>query len=247
VERTQEQFDRYVARDSGPIGLISLVTVTLLLVTWFGELSPEWRFRLTILSGILWVVLLIDLVILLRLAPNRAAFVGRNLGYVLGVLFPPLRILLIGRVVRFIRTSRQEHLANRITLVVAILAAEVIVLGSLIEVLVERDAPGATILNMGDGIWWGIVTVATVGYGDVVPVTAAGQFVGAMVMLVGISLLSVITANVASRFVKYSRPTTSAADAQSLADIKASLARLESSAALHPGPDAAQPTPDLTK
>ena len=53
-------------------------------------------------------------------------------------------------------------------------------------VAAERGAPHATILNLGDALYWSIVTMATVGYGDMVPVTVLGRLLAVMLMLSGI-------------------------------------------------------------
>jgi len=52
--------------------------------------------------------------------------------------------------------------------------------------------------NTWDGIWWAWVTVTTVGYGDVVPQTASGRVFAVVLMLMGISMLSLITANISA-------------------------------------------------
>ena len=59
--------------------------------------------------------------------------------------------------------------------------------------------------SIGSGLWWAVQTVTTVGYGDHVPTTVAGQLVAALVMLVGIGFLTVITAAITSTFVSRSR------------------------------------------
>ena len=66
--------------------------------------------------------------------------------------------------------------------------------------ILERDGGGA-IDGFGTALWWALATVTTVGYGDVVPATAAGRVVGVAVMLVGIGLFGVLTANIAAYFV----------------------------------------------
>ena len=59
--------------------------------------------------------------------------------------------------------------------------------------------------SIGSGLWWAVLTVTTVGYGDHVPATTAGKLVAALVMLVGIGFLTVITAAITSTFVARSR------------------------------------------
>ncbi len=67
--------------------------------------------------------------------------------------------------------------------------------------IAEYRAPGATIHNFEQGLWWSVVTVTTVGYGDKYPVTGFGQGVAIVLMFVGIGLIGVLTATVASYFV----------------------------------------------
>ncbi len=54
--------------------------------------------------------------------------------------------------------------------------------------------------SYGDAVWWAMVTVTTVGYGDIVPQTAEGQVVAVMLMLVGVILLGTVAASLASFF-----------------------------------------------
>ena len=66
----------------------------------------------------------------------------------------------------------------------------------------ESHQRGSNIHAFSDAIWWAMVTVTTVGYGDRFPVTAAGRGVAVVLMLVGIGLVGVVTATVASYFVE---------------------------------------------
>jgi voltage-gated potassium channel len=59
--------------------------------------------------------------------------------------------------------------------------------------------------DIGDGLWWSIQTVTTVGYGDLVPTNTLGRLIAALVMLAGIGFLTVVTATITSTFVEAAR------------------------------------------
>lgn len=76
-----------------------------------------------------------------------------------------------------------------------------VVLGGLVVWLFDRtDFP-----NLGAGLWWSLQTVTTVGYGDVVPTTAVGRVVGAVIMLEALAFVSILTAAITSNFVERAR------------------------------------------
>jgi voltage-gated potassium channel len=83
------------------------------------------------------------------------------------------------------------------------------------------------------GLWWAVQTVTTVGYGDHVPTTAAGQLIAAFVMLAGIGFLTVITAAITSTFVSRSRIEQTVAEggdaptAEQLREMNERLGRIE--------------------
>ena len=62
----------------------------------------------------------------------------------------------------------------------------------------ERDAPGANITTFGDAIWWALVTIATVGYGDMYPVTALGRFYAVLLMAGGVAIVGTASATIIS-------------------------------------------------
>ncbi len=74
--------------------------------------------------------------------------------------------------------------------------------GAWLVLLFEKDAAGSNIHDYAEALWWAIVTVTTVGYGDRYPVTEGGRAVATVLMLTGIGLIGVLTATVASVFVK---------------------------------------------
>jgi voltage-gated potassium channel len=68
--------------------------------------------------------------------------------------------------------------------------------GFLVTLVDKRDFP-----TFGDGVWWAIVTLGTVGYGDIVPHTAWGRVVGSLVIVFGVTFIAFLTATVTSAFV----------------------------------------------
>lgn len=101
------------------------------------------------------------------------------------------------RVLRTIRRIRRE----RVFFIVGALGA-VIVLSAAGIYILELGDPTSQIKTFGDALWWAVETIATVGYGDVVPKTPGGRILAAGTILGGVGLLSIITATIASVFVE---------------------------------------------
>lgn len=79
-----------------------------------------------------------------------------------------------------------------------LVAVTIVAVGAGLVYLLERDAAASTFEGPADALWWALVTATTVGYGDHYPVTAAGRGVAVLLMLLGIGVFSVVTANVAA-------------------------------------------------
>ena len=76
-----------------------------------------------------------------------------------------------------------------------------LIIATTVIVAFERDS-GSRLAEYPDALWWGVVTVTTVGYGDITPETVGGRIIAALLMIVGIGLFSFVTANVAARFAR---------------------------------------------
>lgn len=96
-----------------------------------------------------------------------------------------------------IANSRDAILPRVLALVVAL-----VVLGGALVNQFEHGVEGANIKDLGDAMWWAVVTIATVGYGDRFPVTTGGRLVGLFLMFFGVGVLSILTATIASFFVE---------------------------------------------
>jgi voltage-gated potassium channel len=99
---------------------------------------------------------------------------------------------------RWIRRRAERAVSNRHVLPFLILAIAVI---SVVTGVVARLIDRRDFHSIGDGIWWSIVTLGTVGYGDIVPHTAWGRVLGSIVIVCGVTFIAFLTATVTSLFV----------------------------------------------
>ena len=99
---------------------------------------------------------------------------------------------------RWIRRRAERAVARRHVLPFLILAITVLAVatGVVARLIDRRDFH-----SVGDGIWWSIVTLGTVGYGDIVPHTAWGRVLGSIVIVCGVTFIAFLTATVTSLFV----------------------------------------------
>ncbi len=156
----------------------------------------------------LWAILLLEYILRLVIAPDRRGYLKRRWAEPVTVVAPPLQhwhfigiekvCLLIHEGALRVEAILKHHSLFR----VLIAAAGTLFLGAWLVLLFEDHAKGSNIHNYPDALWWAIVTVTTVGYGDRYPATSGGRAVAVVLMLVGIGLIGVLTATVASLFVK---------------------------------------------
>ncbi|WP_051874326.1 potassium channel family protein [Streptomyces exfoliatus] len=167
--------------------------------------ADAWVHRLcTHVEWAVWAVFALDYLVRLAIAPSRWAFVRSHPLDLLAVLLPmvqPLRLLRL--VSTLLLVGRRARMAPQITLTTYVAGAVVglMMFGSLAVLHVERDAPEGNIKTLGDAVWWSFTTMTTVGYGDHAPTTGLGRVLAVGLMLSGIALLGVVTANIAAWFI----------------------------------------------
>ena len=151
--------------------------------------------------NIIWVAFIIDYVVSISLARNKKAWFKNNLITLLSIALPifrPLRLLRLVAVLNVLNRTSGMAVRGRITMYVCSSAVLLIYIGSLAILDVERTAPGAKITDFGRALWWTFVTVTTVGYGDLSPVTWQGKCIAVGLMVTGIALIGIVTATLAS-------------------------------------------------
>ena len=170
----------------------------------------------SILNGIQWlswIAFAIDLVFGLFRAEDKKDFVRRHPLEILAVALPMLRPLRIVRVISFGSMVFEKVAIGKSLGILIRLLVITLFLGyiSAIQItMIEREQSGANILNFWDGLWWAFTTITTVGYGDKYPISGEGRILAVFLMVLGISLLGVVTATIAAWFVRIMQDETSA-------------------------------------
>jgi voltage-gated potassium channel len=210
--------ERWQARWNLPIIIAALVP---LFVT-----SSDTRWVEFVVGFGSWFVFVIDLIVQRRIAPDYLHRRNGRVDLVIVLLTFPYYvipgvggragILLLARLARVARvllaTSGLRRFASRLGKV-AVVAGLVVVFASLAAYEAEHKTnPGFA--TVGDALWWGIVTLTTVGYGDIVPKTTAGRLAGVAIMFTGIAVLGVLAGSLASLF-NLEEPGNGASSAES--------------------------------
>jgi voltage-gated potassium channel Kch len=193
------------------VTFFALITVALY---YLAPLPETVREVLYFLDFIVALILLFDFVVRLLRAPHKLRYL-----FPLGLLdlagsvpgVPYLRLLRVPSLILGVRELRtatpaavrdtaRQKLAESTLLTGLFLVLVVAAVGGILIVLVEAPVEGSNIKTGGDAMWYALVTIATVGYGDRFPVTQQGRIIGASMILVGVGIFSVLTGYISTQF-----------------------------------------------
>jgi voltage-gated potassium channel len=202
-ERDAAVLDRFNARMQVPIVVSAILPLVIV---------PESNGWVGVTVGVLtWLVFLLDYVVhARRLVRYGRTRLGRfDLFVVIATapwfLIPGAQagqfvvLLRLARLARLVMASRgARRLFERLGRVAAI-AGGVVFFGSLVAYHAEHPI-NPQFATVGDALWWGIVTLTTVGYGDIVPKTETGRWAAVTIMITGIAVLGLLAGSLASFF-----------------------------------------------
>jgi voltage-gated potassium channel Kch len=194
--------------------VITVLSIFNIFLYWITS-DEEMKQVIFLLEIILCIFFILDFLYRLISAENRYQYFVNQYGWLdfLGSL-PVIgfRILRIFRVIRIVRILRElglrkslkeifENQAGAALAVVGFCVILVLEFGSYFIIRAEATATNSNIITPIDAIWWSIVTIATVGYGDEVPVTNTGRIIGSIVIITGVALFSILIGFLSNRFV----------------------------------------------
>ncbi|MEI8082857.1 MAG: potassium channel family protein, partial [Actinomycetes bacterium] len=189
----------YQRRTSYPMFVIGMVFLVAMVVT-LDPVSPESvRAAAGVVLTVIWVVFVADYIIGYYLSSHRRHYVKTHLLQLVGILFPPLRVLLLGHVFVIMTKDAKKKLGGRVRVYALYLTTMVLVVASIAEYGFESRASNSNIRTLVDSFWWSTETVSTVGYGDFYPVTTGGRVIAVILFINGIALLSAVTATIATK------------------------------------------------
>ena len=188
-----------------PLLILSFAMIPLLVGPLLWDMDLETENQFLMMNYFVYALFAVDMIAKVAVAPQRFQYMRAHWLELIIVALPwfrPLRIVLI--LVFMMRAARGARRLVNVDFLAAY-AIGIIVIAATAVTTFERGHD-SKLENFSESIWWAVVTVTTVGYGDVVPVTAAGRGVAFILMLGGIALFGALTANVASFLVKSEDP-----------------------------------------
>ena len=193
---------------------VSVVAVILMIVEAVAPLTPGTRAILDYSDTALCAVFFIDFLITLASTSKKLRYL-RSWGVLdLVSCVPMLSAFRVGRLARVVRILRllrgvrsarilasalMKHRAQSTFSLAALVSILLLVFGS-IAMLQFEDTPQGNIKGPEDAIWWSVVTLTTVGYGDRFPVTSEGRLVAVILMLAGVGLFGTLSGFLATWF-----------------------------------------------
>ena len=255
TEAREEALQRLERSTAWPMLFLALAIIPIIVMPMVMDLSSSTEGLLTAADWLIWAAFAIEYLVRVSMAPHKWPFFRHNVIDLVVVVVPfaqPLRLLRSVRILRLLRATRVAAFAgkgakegralfSRENFSYAILVSFLAIIGgSLLVLSVERAAPSANIKSFPDAIWWALVTVATVGYGDKYPVTPEGRAIAVVLMVLGIGLFGLIAATLSSFFVEQQTKKEREGLADRLEAIERTLQLLQN-AIVNPGESDAAP------
>jgi voltage-gated potassium channel len=209
--RDGRAYDRFKELAELPLLIAAIALIPVLAAPYIVEVSDGVNDVLNAVAWFIWAMFVVEYLVLFTLAPSRWHMFRTHIFDLLIIVLPflrPLRAARSARLLRLLTITGRIGIGFKVVAgrkgvrVFGLVVVLVVFVGGLLTYAFESSHPASNIGSIPDAIWWAIVTATTVGYGDHSPVSAEGRAIAVVLMLVGIGLLGVITANIAAFFVE---------------------------------------------
>lgn len=194
----------------GLLSILSLVNLVLLFITKDPNLSQI----LSLMNFVLTTFFALDFIFRFLTAPSKKDYFFRGYGWadlLSSLPFSQTNILRLFRLIKVHQLIKEygwrslglaliKDRADSALFTLVFISILVLEFGSLGMLAIEAPAEGANITTASDSLWFMVVTMATVGYGDQYPVTNGGRILGALVILVGVGIFGTLTGYLANFF-----------------------------------------------
>jgi len=200
------------------ITMLTIIAVVMVTLEFF---MPETSYEASVFNAIdtgILIIFALDYFSRLILSKNKYQFFRSNIVDLISIIpfnsvFQAARILRITKLLKFTRLFKLLKLVRIIILLakfkkkmdkflktnnfnyVIWFTIFTVIIGALGFSIIENK-------SFSDGLWWSFVTVTTVGYGDMSPVTGAGRLLASILMLIGIGFIGMLTGTIATFFIK---------------------------------------------
>lgn len=196
-----------------------------------------------IIDWVITDIFLAEFAIRIWAAPSRKAYFKEH-WIDLVALLPSVRFFRLGRFARVLRLLRllmlirvfrhwdllSTHVGGFLRhyyfswfLLVSLV---LLFIGAGVAFWLEARVPGTRIHSYFDAVWWAVVTAATVGYGDIYPVTGWGRGVGIVLMVMGVATWGMFIATLSNYFIIYLKPRTQQKQDPAIEEVKSKLDKL---------------------
>ncbi|WP_239163507.1 potassium channel family protein [Paractinoplanes rishiriensis] len=232
-----DRLGRWERRTAGVLTALAVVFIIVYAVPiLWPAVDDGWRRACEITNVTIWVVFVGDYLWRFWLSTARWAFVRSHIFDLVVLLLPllrPLRMLRLVTALLVLNRRTETWSRGRLALYVGGTTVLLVLVGALAILDAERTSPDGNIRDYPQALWWAIVTITTVGYGDFYPTTLPGRLVALGLMIGGIGLIGFVTGSLATWIVERistsERP--SEATKEDIASILDEISRLRSEVA----------------
>ena len=195
------------------IGVLSILSIFNLFVGLFVS-DPDLNNIFAIMNGIYSLIFISDFTYRILTVPSKSNYFFRNFGWadlLASLPFEQTKILRVFRLVRVYRLMKKvgprkivdtllHDRAGSALIMLLLMGFFVLEFGSFAILKAEQTNPDANIKTASDAVWYTIVTISTVGYGDRYPTTNPGRIIGSIIIIIGVGIFGTFTGYLANMF-----------------------------------------------